>query len=645
MLTDRLRNRHFLILDIVLLAGATYASYVLRLESLNPGNFTPGMIGFGAVALIVIPGVLRQAGIYSRYWRYASIDELLRLSGAVSVGSLLAGILALGIFPLISSSLMTPRSIPLIFLPLALIATAMPRLGVRIAGQYRRRAGNYKRIKIVAIMGAGDAGAMIARELQNNPHLGIEVAGFLDDDPAKHGMRIHGFTVLGDRTNIPRVVRNYNLHQIIIAMPTAAGRDIRGVVDICEQAGVQTKIIPGIYELLNGTVSVNQLRDVDIEDLLRREPIETDTAAVEQFVRGKRVLVTGAGGSIGSELCRQIIRCGPQELLLLGHGENSIFEILQELSPQDRDGKLLTPIITDTRFAGRIDGVFSKYQPQIVFHAAAHKHVPLMEDNPVEAVTNNVLGTLNLLNAAKAHDVEQFVMVSTDKAVNPTSVMGSTKRIAELLVLQAARETGRPYVTVRFGNVLGSRGSVILTFKKQIAKGGPVTVTHPEMLRYFMTITEAVQLLLQATVLGKGGEVFMLDMGQPVKIVDLARDLIELSGLDVGRDIEISYTGVRPGEKLFEELFMKGEDYQRTRHQQIFIAANASTFVPPRLNEAVRNLANVAAGNDEEAVLQKMMVLVPEYDPAVVAEGVTGMAPPPPPDSIHVDGSVNGGSS
>ena len=640
MLTDRLRNRHFLFLDIVLLTGAAYSSYALRLDTFDLGRFWVSLAGFLLVTLLVVPTVLRVAGIYSRYWRYASIDELLRLSGAVSASGLLAGVVALGVFPLVSETLRTPRSVPLIFLPLALIATAAPRLAVRIAGQYRQRAGKHKRLKIVAIMGAGDAGAMIARELQNNPHLGIEVAGFLDDDTGKHGMRIHGIPVLGDRTTIPRVVRNYNLHQIIIAMPTAPGREIREVVAVCEEAGVETKIIPGIYELLNGAVSVNQLRDVDIEDLLRREPIETDTAAVEQSLRGKRVLVTGAGGSIGSELCRQIIRCKPQELLLLGHGENSIFEILQELRPQDPDGDLLTPIITDTRFARRINGVFEQYRPQIVFHAAAHKHVPLMEDNPVEAVTNNVLGTLNLLNAAKSHDVEQFVMVSTDKAVNPSSVMGSTKRVAELLVHQAARETGQPYVTVRFGNVLGSRGSVILTFKKQIAHGGPVTVTHPEMKRYFMTITEAVQLLLQAAILGKGGEVFMLDMGQPVKIVDLARDLIELSGLEVGRDIDITYTGMRPGEKLFEELFIKGEEYKRTRHTQIFIAANASAFVPPRLNEAVQNLARVAERNDGVALLQDLTTLVPEYESAgavAMLKDVSQRAP-----SIHLDGKLNG---
>lgn len=642
MLTDRLRNRHFLFLDLVLLASAVYVSYVLRLDVLDPGRYRLGMIGFGVVALVTIPSVLRAAGIYSRYWRYASIDELLRLSIAVGLGSLVAGAVALIAFPLLSETLLVPRSIPLIFLPLALIATAAPRLVVRIAGQYRKRAGKYKRIKIVAIMGAGDAGVMIARELHNNPHLGIEVAGFLDDDESKHDMRIHGIPVMGDRTSIPRIVRNYNLHQVIIAMPTAPGRDIREVVAICEEAGVETKIIPGIYELLNGAVSINQIRDVDIEDLLRREPIETDTAAVEQFLHGKRVLVTGAGGSIGSEVCRQIIRCGPQELMLLGHGENSIFEILQELSALDPDRHLLTPIITDTRFDKRIDAVFEQYRPQIVFHAAAHKHVPLMENNPVEAVTNNVLGTLNLLEAAKAHDVEQFVMVSTDKAVNPSSVMGSTKRIAELLVHQAARETGRPYVTVRFGNVLGSRGSVILTFKKQIAKGGPVTVTHPEMKRYFMTITEAVQLLLQATVLGKGGEVFMLDMGQPVKIVDLARDLIELSGLEVGRDIDIKYTGVRPGEKLFEELFIKGEEYKRTRHQQIFIAANASAFVPPRLSEDVQDLLCVAESNDPDALLGDMMALVPEYDPSVAGEPLDETGPSS--EAVPVDGSFGAGS-
>ncbi|MFW5940865.1 MAG: polysaccharide biosynthesis protein [Chloroflexota bacterium] len=610
---QRLRNRHFFALDLILLILAAYFSFVLRLESLDLSSFWPSYLIFALSATVIIPFVFRTAGIYSRYWRYASIDELLRLSGAVAIGSIVAGLLTWVVVPALDGNYVFPRSIPFIFLLLALIVTAAPRLGIRILSRYRHHSSSDNPYKVAAIMGAGDAGAIIVRELKNNPQLGIEVAGFLDDDPAKHDMQIHGIPVLGDRHDIPRVVRSYNVSQIIIAMPTAPGMEIRDVVSICEKAGVQTKIIPGIYELLQGSVSINQLRDVDIEDLLRREPIKTDTAAVEQFLHDKRVLITGAGGSIGSELCRQIVRCKPREMVLLGHGENSIFEIYHELRLQLPDDVMVTPVIADIRFPARIRSIFAQYSPHIVFHAAAHKHVPLMEENPLEAVTNNVLGTKYVLDAAKATSVEQFIMVSTDKAVNPTSIMGSTKRVAELLVHQAARETGRRYVTVRFGNVLGSRGSVILTFKRQIAQGGPVTVTHPEMKRYFMTIPEAVQLLLQAAVLGSGGEVFMLEMGKPVKIVDLARDLIELSGLDVGRDIEIEFIGTRPGEKLFEELFADGEKYVHTEHEQILNASNASAFVPPQLQNSICKLAEAVDNENREAVLETLFELVPEY--------------------------------
>jgi FlaA1/EpsC-like NDP-sugar epimerase len=471
-------------------------------------------------------------------------------------------------------------------------------------------------------MGAGDAGAMIVRELRANPHLGMDPVGFLDDDLGKHDVVIHGVPVLGDRHAIPEMAAGYKVKLIIIAMPTASGRDIRDVVDICDAAGVQTKIVPGLYELLDGAVTVSQLRPVQIEDLLRREPVQTDTAAVGELLRGKRVLVTGGGGSIGSELCRQILRCDPARLIILGHGENSVFEIGEELrTAYPHLAPKLVSVIAGTRFPDRIRCVFEEQRPQIVFHAAAHKHVPLMEANPGEAITNNVMGTRIVLDAALATGVERFVMISTDKAVNPTNVMGASKRAAELLVYQAAQRSGRPYVAVRFGNVLGSRGSVVHTFRRQIAAGGPVTVTHPDMRRYFMTIPEAVQLVLQAAVLGCGGEVFVLDMGEPVKIADLARDLIELSGLEVGRDIDIRFTGLRPGEKMFEELFITGESYARTTHHKIFVAnngaANAACCVG--LDDAVARMIAAAQCGDRAAITQAIQALIPEFRPV---EGV-----------------------
>jgi FlaA1/EpsC-like NDP-sugar epimerase len=350
--------------------------------------------------------------------------------------------------------------------------------------------------------------------------------------------------------------------------------------------------------------------------------VQTDVAAVGGLITGKRVLITGGGGSIGSELCRQVWRCKPEHLILLGHGENSIFEIYHELLRLGATPEQVTAVIADVRFPDRLQIVFEEARPDIVFHAAAHKHVPLMEMNPAEAITNNVVGTRNLLKAALAVGVERFVMISTDKAVNPTNVMGASKRTAELLVHQAAQQSGKAYVAVRFGNVLGSRGSVVLTFKQQIAQGGPVTVTDSEMTRYFMTIPEAVQLVLQAAVLGSGGEVFVLDMGEPVKIVDLARDLIELSGLEVGRDIDIVYSGLRPGEKLFEELFLDGEDYQRTRHEKIFTAANANTLSSDDLEAGLSALQASAARNDRKGIIRGLQNLVPEFEPMVPLEAM-----------------------
>jgi FlaA1/EpsC-like NDP-sugar epimerase len=449
--------------------------------------------------------------------------------------------------------------------------------------------------------------------------------GLLDDDGGKHGLQIHGVPVLGGRELIPAWVDEYAVAEVIIAMPTAPGSAIRDILTICSQAGVPARTIPGLYDILSGQVSVSQIRNVDIEDLLRREPIQTDTSAVEDMLRGCRVLVTGAGGSIGSELCRQIALSEPAVLILVGHGENSIFDIANELR-QLWPKLAIEEVIADVRDLDRLHQVFDVYQPEIIFHAAAHKHVPLMELNMVEAVTNNVQGTANLLRLAEAHQVGRFVFISTDKAVNPSSVMGATKRVAEFLVQAAAKRGGSPYVSVRFGNVLGSRGSVVPLFRGQIARGRPVTVTHPEVRRYFMTIPEAVQLVLQASALGQGGELFVLDMGEPIRIVELARDLIELSGLEVGRDVDIVYTGLRPGEKLFEEISLPGEEYVPTQHDKIFVSPNDSDganlpragVAPDRLADlegVVEGLVALARRGDEAQVRARLREIVPEYAP------------------------------
>ena len=610
---SQLRNRHFFFLDLIFLLLAPWLALALRLDTLTiPQNFHVGLFVYTAVSLCIRLPIFYQFDLYRRFWRYASIDELRQIVIAV----LLSTVIAVPSFILLSSLLdfSFARSVFISDTLLVLCWVGGVRFAVRLDGRKNWPLPDETRAHVL-IVGAGDAGAMLAQELRNNPHLGLVPVGFVDDDPIKHGNRIHSIPVLGGREAVGTIITKHDIQRVIIAMPTAPGKIIREITAVCERINVPVKIVPGIYELVDGTITINQLRDVQIEDLLRREPVQTDCQAVKQLLTGKRVLITGGGGSIGSELCRQILRCAPAHLTLLGHGENSIFEIYHELRRAGAKDEQLTAVIADVRFPDRIKSIFMERKPEVVFHAAAHKHVPLMELNPVEAITNNVLGTRNMLAAALAADVERFVMISTDKAVNPTSIMGASKRTAELLVHHAAKETERPYVAVRFGNVLGSRGSVVLTFQKQIANGGPVTVTDPEMVRYFMTIPEAVQLVLQAAVLGTGGEVFLLNMGDPVKIVDLARDLIELSGLEVERDIDIAFTGCRPGEKLYEELFVAGEDYQPTRHDKIFIAGNASNFVPDDLDAGISALETAAQRSDAQAIILGLQALVPEYAP------------------------------
>ncbi len=646
----RLRNRHIFLLDVIALCVTPALALMLRVDGIYAlQTYAADLLYYIPLALIVRLLVFRQYGLYNRYWRYASIQEMVRILWAVAISStivialfFLARLPALRICETWPNACGLPRSIPFIESLLVLLAIGGIRFSFRSMELWRYREQPGAGTQRVLIMGAGEAGAHIAREMRTNPQLGLDPIGFVDDDFHKQGMRIHDIPVLGGRIDIPRLVQEHPIDQVVIAMPTAPGKVIREVLEICERAGVPAKTMPGMYELLDGRVSVNQLRRVEIEDLLRREPVETDIAAVQELIRGRRVLITGAGGSIGSELCRQVLRCQPAQLILLGHGENSIFDIHNELArlvaPSRRptssmaaavadgpgattaardDGQqpILLPVLGDVRFRDRMEAIFRQHRPQIVFHAAAHKHVPLMEENPAEAITNNVLGTQHVVQAALAAGVERFVLISTDKAVNPTSVMGASKRVAELIVHQAATQSGRPYVAVRFGNVLGSRGSVVHTFRQQIAAGGPVTVTHPDMQRFFMTIPEAVQLVLQAAVMGTGGEVFVLDMGKPVKIVDLARDLIELSGLEVGRDIDIVFTGLRPGEKLYEELFVPGESYTRTRHEKITIAANASHLVPTDLDQAIAQLAAAAQADDRAAVVAALQALIPEYQP------------------------------
>jgi FlaA1/EpsC-like NDP-sugar epimerase len=634
----KLRNRHFLLIDILAFLITPIIALLLRTDGISAlFRYRESLILVITVFLLVKIAIFFICGLYRLYWRYASIDELAQITIAGFAAICTQSLLFFAVLrPASFVHPNFPRSLPLIDGLLTLLVAGGVRYSVRLVERLRQRNYDYGDAKHVLVVGAGQTGVAIVKEMQAKPQLGMHPVAFVDDNPEKYHRKIQGLRVSGNRHQIPQLVRETHAQLAVIAMPTAAGKVIRELVQICEAAGVQTKTIPGFSELLGGRVSVSQLRDVQIEDLLRRKPVRTDTSAVRELIRGKRILVTGGGGSIGSELCRQVLHCKPAELVVVGHGENSVFEIYNELLRQAAtinlpllpDGRSSDPmgnssdspemacslkaVIADIRFPKRIQDVFQQYQPEIVFHAAAHKHVPLMELNPVEAITNNVIGTRNLLDAAVRVGVEHFIMISTDKAVNPTSLMGASKRAAELLVHHTAVLSGKPYLAVRFGNVLGSRGSVVLTFKKQIAAGGPITVTDPEMSRFFMTIPEAVQLVLQAATLGKGGEVFTLDMGEPVKIVDLARDMISLSGLEEGRDIDIVFTGSRPGEKLFEELFVAGEDFRRTIHEKIFIAYNASGFVPLYLDESIHSLERAAQDNNPEAILQILQDLIPQ---------------------------------
>jgi FlaA1/EpsC-like NDP-sugar epimerase len=469
------------------------------------------------------------------------------------------------------------------------------RLGNEVSPDQRQR---------VLVIGAGEAGSLVVREMLRHPETGLYPVGFLDDNKRKVGQQIASVPVLGTSDDLELAIRSHGVNEVLIAIPSAEGKVIRGLVDRINamKSGIKYRTIPGVYELLTGKISINRIRDVEIEDLLRRPTIKLDTDKILGYIEGKTVMITGAGGSIGSEIVRQVCRFHPKELILFGHGENSIYQLEREL---DRNWPEVayTSVIGALQNGVRLDYVFRRYTPQVVFHTAAHKHVPLMESNPEEAVFNNIVGSKNVVNLALKYGVSHFVNISTDKAVNPTSVMGASKRMVEYIVQDAARRAkeNQIFVSVRFGNVLGSRGSVIPLFKQQIAAGGPVTVTHPDMMRYFMTIPEASQLVLQASGQGKNGEIYILDMGEPVRIVDLARDLIRLSGLEPDVDIKIEFSGMRPGEKLFEELMTKEERGASTPHEKIFVAT-VQPFSSEELDATITRMQDAALNSDHLAI-------------------------------------------
>lgn len=461
------------------------------------------------------------------------------------------------------------------------------------------------------IIGAGNAGEALLREMLRRKDVNYEVIGFIDDDRLKQGMSIHGISVLGTVDQLPQICDEKSIDEIAIAIPTATRKELRHVVQVCQGTKLRFSTVPSLTDIASGKLKVSQMRDVDINDLLGREVVQLDLQLIEAFLRDKVILVTGAGGSIGSEMCRQVCTFGPKSLLLVEQSENPLFFVERELRNAFPD-VTQEAIICDIVDKQRVNKIYEQYHPQVVIHAAAHKHVPLMESNPGEAIKNNVIGTRNMADAADAFGTEHFVMISTDKAVNPTSIMGSSKRIAEMYIQDLNNTSNTHFVTVRFGNVLGSNGSVIPIFKKQIAEGGPVTVTHSDMTRYFMTIPEASQLVLQAAAMGKGGEIFLLDMGEPVKIIDLARELITLSGFRVDEDIEIRFSGLRPGEKLFEELSIEGEDMIPTKHPKIAIW---KTIPKDRqaLRDGIEKLVDIAYTQDRSRIIEAIKELVPEF--------------------------------
>jgi FlaA1/EpsC-like NDP-sugar epimerase len=542
---------------------------------------------------------------------YFSIPDLLQLIWATGGSS------AVMLLPRLLNfhDLVLPRGVLLTDFMLTLGGLCVARLGTRL---YRERismgrktpaAGPQQRIVIV---GAGDAGATLAKEFINAPSRGFKPVFFLDDDVSKHGKLVHGVPVLGPPEAIATSRELSTLSKAVIAMPSASAKRVREVVLLLSAQGLKVETLPAIEELASGRVRASRIRPVEVQDLLGRDAVNLDSAGIRGLVTGKVVMVTGAGGSIGAELCRQIAALNPKRLLMVEQAEGSLFLIEQELN-ESALGALAVPLVADILDAGRMEHIFARYRPEIVFHAAAHKHVFMMERQPAEAVRNNVLGTRHLARLAAAHGVAAFVLISTDKAINPTSVMGATKRLAEIQLMNLMAGNGHrtKFMAVRFGNVLGSSGSVIPIFKNQIAKGGPVTVTHPDVTRYFMTIPEAVGLVLQSSVLGKGGEIFVLDMGDPVKITDLARQMIELSGYRVGEDIEIKFTGLKPGEKLFEELQHHDEQHTPTEHPRIMRFTSRAAAGVGDLGELESRLHQIE-GNELKRLIQR---LVPEYTP------------------------------
>lgn len=612
----KFRKLLILLVHILVFAASLLLAFLLannmrfRLDWLLP-EYLFFLILFLTVKLIIF-GLLRQ---YRGWWRYVGISDLLGILRASLLSTLI--IVALWFTALNIDTIRrnlgpvyVAQSIFITDLFITVLMLAGLRMLIRLYFEEFRTVEGTK-LKRLIIVGAGNAGEALLREIHRMPVVEYDVVGFIDDNPAKQGLNIHGIPVLGNVDQIPQICRQNNIDEIAIAIPSATHNQLRRVIQVCEGSKIRFRTVPSITDIASGKFKVSQIRDVDINDLLGREVVQLDLDLIEGFLKNKMILITGAGGSIGSEMCRQVCNFSPKLLLLVEQAENPLFYIERELHEKfpEVNTKTLVCNITDRQ---RVNELFEQYHPEVVIHAAAHKHVPLMELNPGEAVKNNLLGTKVVADASNHFGTRNFVMISTDKAVNPTSIMGASKRIAEMYIQDLSRNSQTQFVTVRFGNVLDSQGSVVPIFKKQIEQGGPVTVTHPEMKRYFMVIPEAVQLVLQAATMGKGGEIFVLDMGEPVKIMDLAKELITLSGFRPGEDIEVVVTGLRPGEKLFEELSITGEDMQPTRHPKIVIWKNIP-MNHDKLSGCVNELLDISNSGNYQTITAKIRELVPEY--------------------------------
>lgn len=604
----KIRIALLILIDIILLSLSLFLALFLRFDGPIPDNFINSLNRCAPTFIVIAIAVFYIFGLYKRIWTYASIGELLSVIYSVTISIFIN--IGISYFLMQAGSFPFPRSFFIINWLLNIIFIGGSRLAWRLFKENALNLGTAEG-RPVLIFGAGDTGVLLAKEMKRHYNGEIRIVGFVDDDPNKQNLILLGIPVLGTREDLPGLISKYDIQEIVIAIPSAEGSLTREIVAICQDSDVKLKILPGVYDLIEENVTVSHIRSVQVEDLLGREPVQVDLEGISGYLHNQVVLVTGAGGSIGSELCRQILKFEPKKLLLLDICENDMYDIELELRYLDANIEIV-PLIKDIRDKQAIEQVFEEYKPQVVFHAAAHKHVPLMELNPEEAIKNNVMGTYNVAQAADRWSAKKFVLISTDKAVNPTSIMGASKRLAEIIIQYLDQTSKTNFVAVRFGNVLASRGSVIPLFKKQIAAGGPVTVTHPEMVRYFMTIPEAVELVIQAGALAKGGEIFVLDMGEPVKILDLAKTLIKLSGFEPGKDIEIAFIGIRPGEKLYEELMTDEEGVNGTVHERIYVAR------PNGLNgELIEGLiSNINLGRlpqDKEATEDLLRTFIPTF--------------------------------